>query len=186
MSHDAPDDDYAGPSRSQQRREALAVLKLAEALVALSDAQLARVPLAADLLDEVRKARAVTQYIARKRQIQFLAKQMRRLDDEDLARIRQALDHDRQIAHRENAALHQLESWRDRLLAEGDSAIDEWMQLHPDADRQHLRNLIRQARLESERQKPPRAARELFRLLREVHAPASPPPSLLPPGDGGA
>jgi len=189
MSDDAHDDVFAGPSRSQQRRDALAVLKLAEALVALSDAQLVRVPLDADLLDEVRKARAVGQYVARKRQIQFLAKQMRRLDDEDLAQIRQALDHDRQIAHRENAALHQLESWRDRLLAEGDGALDEWMQLHPDADRQHLRNLIRQAKLESERQKPPRAARELFRMLREVHTSSSPlpsPSSVLPPGESGA
>ncbi len=51
------------------RREALDVLKLAQALVLLSDAQLSHVPLDDDLLAEVRRARAVTQQIARKRQI---------------------------------------------------------------------------------------------------------------------
>src|ERR1700729_2711646 len=88
--------EYDGPSRSQLRREALDVLKLAQALAALSDQQLSHVPLDDDLLDEVRRARAVTQQIARKRQIQFLAKQLRKLRDDELEPIRAKLDNDKQ------------------------------------------------------------------------------------------
>lgn len=157
-------------SRSALRRQALDVLKLAHALAGLSDAQLATVPLSEDILDEVRRTRTVHQQIARKRQTQFLAKQLRKLDDEELARIRATLEHDRAHAQRETASLHQVEHWRDRLIAEGDSALEELVQHHPQADRQHLRQLARQARTERERNKPPQAARELFRLLREMLA----------------
>ncbi len=174
MSTDETEDEFTGPSRSQQRRDALAILKLAETLATLSDAQLARVPLDDFLLEEVRRTRATTQQIARKRQTQFLAKHMRRLETGEIAAIRLVLDSDRHQSNRETAALHQLEAWRERLIAEGDPALAELLDRHPDADRQHLRTLIRQARLEAEKQKPPRAARELFRILRELHASTSP------------
>ncbi len=171
MSHDPTDDEpFDGPSRSQLRREALAVLALAEALVDLPDAELQRMPLDDDLVGEVRRARAVPQQIARKRQIQYLAKQMRKLDDEALAPLRAALAHDRAQMRRAAADLHQVERWRDRLIAEGDDAIGAWLALHPAADRQQLRALVRQAKLEADRSKPPRASRELFRLLRETSA----------------
>ena len=158
------------PSRSQLRREALDVLKLAQTLVELTDAQLAHVPLGEDLLEEVRRARAVTQQIARKRQTQFLAKQMRKADNAELEAIRAALEHDRITARREAAALHRAEQWRDRLVDEGDDALNEFLGQYPAVDRQHLRTLARQARTERERNKPPHAARELFRELREVMA----------------
>ena len=163
-----PEQDDEGPSRSQLRREALDVLKLAQALVDLTDAQLGQVPLGDDLLEEVRRARAVAQQIARKRQTQFLAKQMRKLDDADVDAIRAALDHDRNSIRREAAALHRVEQWRDRLLEGDDETLNEFIALHAQADRQHLRTLARQARIERERNKPPHAARELFRALREA------------------
>lgn len=154
-------------SRSQKRREALDVLKLAHALVELSDAQLARVPLSDELRDEVVRARAITQQIARKRQTQFLAKQLRRREDE-LEPIRAILDHDRDHSRRQTANLHRVEQWRDRLIAEGDDALTELLQIFPQADRQHLRQFVRQARAEHEANKPPHAQRELFRSLREM------------------
>jgi ribosome-associated protein len=170
MSHDANDDPFDGPSRSQLRRDALAILKLAEALANLSDAQLGRVPLEAALIEEVRRTRATPQPIARKRQTQYLAKLLRRLDDGEIADVRRILEGDRQQSHRETAALHQLEAWRDRLIAEGDEALDAWMTEHPASDRQQLRTLIRQANAEALKNKPPRASRELFRTLRELRA----------------
>ena len=111
------------PSRSQLRREALDVLKLAGTLADLTDAQLAAVPISDDLRDEVKRTRAVKQQIARKRQTQFLAKQMRRLDDDELAAIRASLEHDRDQARRDTMALHKIEQWRDRLIAQGDDAL---------------------------------------------------------------
>ena len=59
-----------------------------------------------------------------------------------------------------------MESWRERLLAEGDAALAELLEEHPGADRQHLRQLARNAHEEKLRNKPPRAFRELFRELR--------------------
>lgn len=161
-------DESLGPSRSQQRREALEVFELAEALAALSAAELARVPLAADLRDEVDRTRAISAHIARKRQTQFLAKQLRKLDDDEIERIRRALAHDRDKAHQETAAMHRLEAWRERLLDEGDEALGELLALHPGADRQHLRQLVRNAQAERKANKPPHAFRELFRALREA------------------
>ncbi|SFN15207.1 ribosome biogenesis factor YjgA [Dokdonella immobilis] len=174
MSHDETDDAFDGPSRSQLRREAMAIFKMAETLATLSDAQLVRIPLEPALIDEVRRTRAIPQPIARKRQTQYLAKLLRRLEDEEIAAVRTVLDSDRQQSNRETAALHQLEAWRDRLIAEGDSALDELLLLHPAADRQHIRNLIRQANSEAKNQKPPRASRELFRTLRELQVASDP------------
>jgi len=156
------------PSRSQRRREALDVLKLAQTLAELSDAQLTHLPLDDDLRAEVVRTRAVTQQIARKRQSQYLAKQMRKLDDAALDAIRAALEHDRGHARRETAALHRVEQWRERLIGEGDTALTELLQEFPSADRQHLRQLARNARLEREQNKPLHAFHELFRTLREL------------------
>lgn len=168
--HDTDDLDDAsiGPSRSQLRREALDVFKLAETLAALSDAQLARVPLDDDLRDEVRRTRAVTSHIARKRQTQFLAKQMRKLDDEALEAIRRVLAQDRALTVREAAALHRVERWRERLLDEGDETLAQFIAEHPLADRQQLRQLVRNALAERAKNRPPHAYRELFRVLREA------------------
>jgi ribosome-associated protein len=159
---------YAGPSRSQLRREALDVLKLAQALADLSDAQLSHVPIDEDLLAEVRRARGVKQQIAHKRQVQFLAKQLRKLSDEELEPIRATLDNDRQQSRLQAAALHHAEQWRDRLIAEGDEALTELLNVHADADRQQIRQLARQAKTEREQNRPPHAQRELFRILREL------------------
>ena len=165
------DDDtneFLGPSRSQQRREALAVFDLAEVLVELTDGQLAPIPMPDDLRDMIRDSRRITAPIARKRQLQFLAKHMRREDDETLAAIQRALDHDRADARRDTAELHRVEAWRERLLAEGDGALGELLNEHPDADRQHLRQLVRNAKEERLKNKPPHAFRELFRALRAM------------------
>ncbi len=160
--------EFRGESRSQQRREALEVAAIAEQLVALSEAQLARMPVPEELLPHIREARRITSHIAHKRQLAFLAKQMRREDDAVMDAIRDALDEKGDTARRETAIMHRVEAWRDRLLAESDAALTELLDLYPDADRQGLRQLVRNALEERKRNKPPRAARELFRQLREL------------------
>ena len=160
--------EFRGDSRSQNRREALETLVLSERLVALTEAQLARLPVPEDLLPHIRESRRITSHIAHKRQLAFLAKQMRREDDETLDRIRDALDAGGDAARREIAAMHRVEAWRDRLLAEGDVALAELLDAYPDADGQLLRQLTRNTLEERKRNKPPRAFRELFRELREL------------------
>lgn len=160
--------DYLAPSRSEQRRAALEVLDLGAQLVALSDAQLAKLPVPESLLPHIRECKRITSHIAHKRQLQFLAKQMRREDDETLEAIRDALDEKGETARREVAAMHRVEAWRVKLIDGGDAALAELLDEHPQADRQHLRQLVRNAIEERNRNKPPRAFRELYQELREV------------------
>lgn len=162
---DLPD---PGPSRSQRRREALAVFDLGEQLVALPASRLAAIALPDDVRAEIANVRRIDAHVARKRQLGFLAKLMRRHDDEVFAAARAALGNDRARQHREAAGLHRLEALRERLLAEGDRALEPLLDAHPQADRQHLRALIRQARSERARQAPGHACRALFRALREL------------------
>lgn len=166
-SEQTPVDPNAPPSRSQQRREALDVLRIAESLAAMTDSQLAPIALDDDLLAEICRTRAITSHVARKRQLHFLAKQLRR-DEQATDKVRAALELQQHQARRLHADLHRVEAWRDRLIAEGDDSLAELLAAHPDADRQHLRQLIRQARVDAKAGKPPRAARELFRILREL------------------
>ena len=79
--------EFLSPSRSQQRRDALEVLELAEKLASLTPTQLAKLPIPEDLLPHLEHTRKITAHIARKRQLAFLAKQMRREDDEALEAV---------------------------------------------------------------------------------------------------
>jgi ribosome-associated protein len=160
--------EFLGPSRSQKRRDALDVLELAKALVELTPAQLSRVPVPEATLAHVEDTRRITSNIARKRQLAFLAKQMRKLDDEELQAMRDALDEKSDASRAGAAALHRVEAWRVKLVDGGDDALAELLDLHPDADRQRLRQLVRNVQDEKKRGKPPRAFRELFRELRGV------------------
>lgn len=162
--------EFFSPSRTQQRGEALEIRSLAEKLVALPAAQLARLPIPEDLMPHIVETQRITSHIAHKRQLQFLAKQMRREEDEVLEAIRDAMDEGGEAARRETALLHQAEHWRDRLLADGDQALADLLDAFPTADRQKLRQLVRNATDEKAKNKPPRAFRELFREVREVLA----------------
>ncbi|MHB1272147.1 MAG: ribosome biogenesis factor YjgA [Rhodanobacter sp.] len=163
-----PSDEDYGPSRTQQRREALAVLALATQLLELPASRLARLELPDDVRREIDVTRRITAHIARKRQLAFLAKVMRRHGDEAFASVRAELGANREKQRQENAAMHRLEATRDRLIGEDETALAELIAQHPQIDRQHLRSLIRQARVERDGNKPPRAYREIFRLLREL------------------
>jgi ribosome-associated protein len=160
--------EYLGRSRGEMRREALGVLELAHRLVEQPAARLLQLPLSEELVAIVVSAQKITAQIARKRQVGFLAKKLRREDDESLEAIRASMEHDKADSRRENAALHRIEALRDQLVAEGDSVLSEFLIEYPHADRQHLRQLARNAREEKLRNKPPHAYRELFRELREL------------------
>jgi len=164
--------DFHGPSRSEQRRAALDVLALGERLVALAPAQLAKLPVPDALLPHIAETRRMTSHGARKRQLGFLAKQMRREDPEALDAVRDALDAGGEASRKETALLHRAEVARERLLEGGDEALSAFLEQHPGADRQRLRQLLRNAAEERARDKPPRAYRELFREIRELMAAA--------------
>jgi len=172
-------EDY-GPSRTQQRREALAVLTLASQLIELQPSRLAKLDLPEDVRREIDITRRMTAHGAKKRQLAFLAKVMRRFNDEAFAAVRAELGENRNKQRQETAAMHRLESMRDRLITEDENALSELITEHPQVDRQHLRSLIRQARMEKDTpNKPPKAYRDIFQLLKELAEAA--PDALVPP-----
>ena len=155
--------DFHSPSRSEQRREALDVLALAHVLVGKTVTELEKLPMDDALRAHVRDAARISSPIARKRAVAFLAKQMRKEEDETLAAIRDALDANSEGSRRQVALMHRAEDWRVRLIDGGDDALAAFIDEHPGADRQRLRQLVRNAQEEAKRNKPPRAFRELYR-----------------------
>ena len=152
------------PSKSQKKREMTALQDVGAELVELSRDQLAKIDIPDDLRDAVRDAQRFTKHEARRRQMQFIGRLMR---DLDAAPIRAALDEIRGVSAAATARQHALERLRTRLL-EDEIVLGEIARNHPGADIQHLRQLRRNALKEHLQNKPPRAFRELFRVLREL------------------
>jgi ribosome-associated protein len=160
-------------SKSQLKRDALTKKTLAAELIALGNKQFASAPLDEDLREELKAARKITAHVARKRQLMFVAKKLRNIDTIEIEQYLASL---RQDAGQITLRQHRAEAWRDSLLAVDDSqgnansdqALTAFLQQRPDADRQALRQLIRNARHEALAGKPPAAARALFRMLRDL------------------
>jgi len=166
--------DSAEPvSKSQRKREAQEVRSLAARLIGLPAAELAVIPLEKSLREEIERARAIRSHSARKRQLQFVAKILRRESAEEIRAALASLD---ESARQLSARHHRSEAWRDYLIEAGDRAIGGLLELRRDADAQAIRQLLRNALREKERNKPPAAARSLFRLLRELDENAPLPP----------
>lgn len=169
MKHDEPfdndDEEIEYVSRSQIKREMQALQALAGELVELNDKQLERIPLDQDMLAGIAESRNIKQHIARKRHLKYLGKLLRNVDEEP---IRQALSELRNQDQAANARFHRMEKWRDRLIAEGDAVLTEFIDEYPAANPQQLRQLIRNAQREYKANKPPKSARQLFKLIREL------------------
>ncbi|MFP4261729.1 MAG: ribosome biogenesis factor YjgA [Halomonas sp.] len=158
-------DDDERPSKSRLKREMHALQTLGEQIIAMTPAERARFPLSDDMLAAVEETARIRSHEGRRRHMQYVGKLMRR---EDLAAIRAVHDEIEQERLRRDHAFHRLERWRDRLVEESDPAVEAFVADYPDADRQALRQLIRNARRERDHNKPPASARKLFKLIRET------------------
>jgi len=162
---DDDDEEIIYVSKSQLKRESLALQTLGEELVALPAAKLSKIPMPDELAEAVSLARKIKARGGLKRQLQYIGKIMRSIDAEP---IEKAMNDLKNAAGKEAAKFHRLEQWRDRLLADGDSALGELIEEFPSADRQHLRQLVRNAQREAAKNKPPKSAREIFHYLRDL------------------
>lgn len=161
--------ELLGPSRGEERRAALAVLELATRMVEQPMARLMQMPVSEEMLGHIGFCQRISAQIARKRQLHFVAKQMRKEDQETLDSWRALLNFDKADVRREIAESHRIEALRDKLIAGDANALTALMAQFPQADSQHIRQLIRNAQREQEKNKPPHAYRELFRVLRELY-----------------
>lgn len=165
---EVPDHGYTKPSKSQQKRDMTALQKLGEELVLQSAERLERVDMPDDLRTAIADARRITDHEGRRRQMQFIGRLMR---DVDPGPIRAALDAWTGASRAETNLLHELERWRERLLAD-DEALTAFATEYPaalnPATLQQLRTTIRATKKERVDQRPPKNHRELFRLVRAV------------------
>ncbi len=164
--HDAPaeeEDSFEPPSKSSRKREMHALQDLGEQLVALSSERLRKVPLPDALYEAVRAAQGFKME-ARRRQMQYIGKLMRKVDPEP---IQAQLDIFNGNSAAEVAKQHRLERTRLELL-DDEQVIGTIAETWPGADLQYLRTLRRNALKEREAGKPPKAFREIFRVLRDL------------------
>lgn len=163
--NDWDDDEDLGPSKSELKRQVRELQDLGDDLVALPPVEFDALDLPDDLRDAVIEGRRITAHGARVRQRLYIGKLLRRIDVEPIrAALGRRAEIDRQRIHRE----HVIEQWRTRLLADEPAAWTELGARVPPGDLQQLRSLVRQARAERDATRPPAAARQLFRRLREL------------------
>ena len=155
---------FRSVSKSEIKRDAEDLKQLGEKLVNLTKANLTKVPLDDSLKDAIELAQRL-QKEARRRQLQYIGKLLRSIDAEP---IREALEKIENKHNQQQAMLHKLEILRDELVAKGDVALTDLLNEHPSADRQQLRNLIRAAQKEKEQNKPSKAYREIYQILKTL------------------
>lgn len=164
--------EYDRPSKSQLKREMTALQKLGEELVEQPRDRVKRVPMPEDVREAILECQQIKNHEGRRRQLQFVGKKMRSLNEEEVALIQKTIDSWKGASKAETAAMHALERRREKLLAD-DNALTELMAEHPELDVQQLRTLIRNARKEQADNKPPKAYREIFQILKQVQRSAS-------------
>ncbi|MBG6446869.1 ribosome-associated protein [Pseudomonas aeruginosa] len=159
------DSQFEEKSKSQIKRELHALQDLGERLTTLQPQLLERLPLTDPLRKALLEAPKHKAHIARKRHIQYIGKLMR---DQDVDAIVALIDQVDSSTRQYNERFHALERWRDQLIAGGDAALDAFVGEFPECDRQHLRGLVRHAQHAAAHNKPPAAARKVFKYIREL------------------
>jgi ribosome-associated protein len=161
---------YDRPSKSQLKREMTALQELGEELVSQPKERVMRVPMPEDVREVILECQKIKDHEGRRRQMQYVGKKMRTLEEDEIAAIQKVIDSWKGASKAETAAMHALERRREKLLAD-DKALTELKEQHPDVDVQQLRVLIRNARKEQAENKPPKAYREIFQILKQLQQP---------------
>lgn len=163
-------DEAAPASKSRRKREMTELQKLGERLVTLSREQIDRMALAPELEEAVLFAGKLSPHGARRRQMQRIGALMRNVDPEP---IRNALERVDQRHTEEILRFRQACTWRERLLAGGDLAVEEITAAFPSIDRQRIRQWVRNIGKSQNDEKNKRQAKQLFRYILEVIAASS-------------
>ena len=153
------------PNKTQIKKDMAALFALAEKLSHLSLAQLQTLELPEPILKGILQVASMPLTGARKRLLKYITGQLHKIDVTPMMDKLAKLENKSAHAAREH---HQVERWRDRLLKEGDEALSELLEEFPEADRQHLRQLLRNAQKELSAGKPPKSSRLLYRYLKAI------------------
>ncbi|MDO9438125.1 ribosome biogenesis factor YjgA [Hydrogenophaga sp.] len=139
----------ADMSKTDLKKESDRLQALGENLLTLRADLMQKLDLPEKLQDAVTDAKRITNFEGLRRQMQFIGKLMRKLDEDTVAAVEAALDEQNKGSAKGTLSLHLAEQWRDRLISD-DDALTAWMQMDQESDVQHLRALIRQARKDAQ------------------------------------
>jgi len=153
-------------SKSQLKRDSAALQDLAAELAKLSKTQLQGMGLPERIFAAVLEAAAMPPKGARKRQLKYIGGLLREMDAEPIKEKLAGMKNQDARSARQH---HQIERWRERLLAEGDQALTELLKQFPEADSQQLRQLLRNAAREAGAGKPPKSARLIYQFVRALY-----------------
>ena len=159
----AEQDEPARDSKTRQKKQMQALQELGVRLTELNRAQLAGLPLTPELEKAIQDSHQITKREAMRRHRQYIGKLMRNADHEAIA-VAVA-----RIAEKQNRMarlFHVMEKWRDDLIDGDQQQLEYFIGQFPQVDRQHLRQLVQNARQERLKRKPPASARKLFALIR--------------------
>jgi ribosome-associated protein len=161
-------DEAERPSKTALKDAAKSLQVLGQALADLPEDRLAKIAMDDTLRAAFAEHRRTRSHEGRRRHMQYIGKLMRTADE---AALREALAEATLGSAQQTLKLHELERWRDELIAD-DEALARWLAEHPGTDTQRLRSLIRAARRDAAgtdpTQRQPRSARELFQFLKPL------------------
>ena len=163
MENEAEFDDIEYVSKSQHKRDSHALQDLGRRLSALPAAQFARMPLDDALREAIELARRIqNKRSALKRQYQYIGKLLRARDPEPIQAALAELD----AASRQSIRRHhRAEQWRDRIIEEGNGAIDALLTECASANRQRLRQLWRNHQQAADDSRRIQHARQIYREI---------------------
>lgn len=166
MHQDQDNETEESLSKSQRKRDMLALQALGKKLTEINRQLLSKCQLPAELQLAIEEfKRLPNKHEARRRQLQFIGKLMR---NTDIAQIESVLNTDQQQANLNKRFFKELENLREQLLAGSEEALQMLIRDHPDIEIQHLRQLIRQAQKEQSQNKDPATSKKLFQYLRAI------------------
>ena len=150
-------------SKSQQKRNMLALQSVGEELVLLSMEVIAKLDLPDELRDAVVDAKRIpnSKHGGNKRQMQYIGRLMREVDPAPILAQLQALNAPNQ---KQTAQHHLAERWRERMLADATS-VAAFVREFPEAEQGMLERYLAAAKDDHAKQRPPKNFRLLYQTL---------------------
>jgi ribosome-associated protein len=163
--NNAEEVQYDGPSKSQLKRDSHHLIDVGAEILKLSHEDIRSLQLPDELEGAVNTALKIKSRSGLKRQRLYIGKLLRSIDSEAIENQLRKIQHrhDTNTAH-----FKRLEKWRDSLIDNDKTTLNEVISRYPEINRQHINQMIRAAHQEKQQNKPPAASRKLFKYLREL------------------
>ena len=151
-------------SKTALKNEAKDVHAFGKILVGLTDKQISQIELPENVHEAIKELKKLKKNSAQKRQSLYLAKLLR---DIDLSEAQQFVDHLKFESQTEIKKFHQVEIWRNKLIADI-SNLTDFVNLSPAVDIQQLRKLILNSQKEIKKGSAKKFQKELFQFIKNI------------------